>query len=198
MGFRILFTLGGGRQGDGMEKTMWLEADYISQLFLSVVAQLCQTLSNPVDCSTPGITVLHCLLEFAQLRSVELIKPSNHLILCCPLLLPSLFPNIRVFSSESALYIRWPKYWSFSISPSNGYSGLISFRIDWVDLIAIQGILKSLLEHHSLKASIHRCAAFFMVQISHPNMTTRKTITLTLCTFVNKVISLLFNTLSFS
>ena len=158
-----------------------------------------QSLCNPMDCSTPGITVLHCLLEFAQLRSVELIKPSNHLILCCPLLLlPSLFPNIRVFSSESALYIRWPKYWSFSISPSNGYSGLTSFRIDWVDLIAIQGILKSLLENHSLKASIHRCTAFFMVQISHLNMTTRKTITLTLCTFVNKVMSLLFNTLSFS
>ena len=152
-----------------------------------------------MDCSTPGLPVLHSLLEFAQLMSIELIKPSNHLILCCPpLLLTSVFPIIRVFSSESALCIRWPKYWSFSfsISPSSGYSGLISFRIDWVDLIAVQEILKSLLEHHSLKASIHWCAAFFMVQISHPDMTTRKTITLTVCTFVNKVMSLLFNILS--
>ena len=182
-----------------MGKNTWLEADYISHLFLSVVAQLCQTLCNPMDCSMPGLPVLHSLREFAQLMSIELIKPSNHLILCCLLLLlTTVFPIIRVFPSESALCIRWPKHWSFSfsISPSNGYSGLISFRIGWVDLIAIQEILKSLLEHHSLKASIHWCAAFFMVQISHPNMTTRKTITLTVCTFVNKVMSLLFNTLS--
>ena len=116
--------------------------------------------------------------------------PSNHFILCCPLLLlPSLFPSIRVFSNESVLHIRWPKYWSFSfnISPSNEYSGLISFRIDWLDLLAVQGTLKSL-QHHSSKASILRCSAFFIVQFSHPYMTTGKTIALTRWTFVGKVI----------
>ena len=123
--------------------------------------------------------------------------PSNHLILCHPILiLLSIFPSIKVFSSESALCIRWPKYWSFSfrISPSNEYSRLISFRIDWVDLLAVQGTLKSLLQHHSSKASILLHSAFFMVQFSHPYMTTGKTITLTIRTFVGKVMSLLFNT----
>ena len=121
--------------------------------------------------------------------------PSNHLILCHPLLLlPSIFPSIRVFSNESALCIRWSKYWSFSfnISPSNEYSGLISFRMDWLDLLAVQGALRSLLQHHSSKASILRCSAFFIVQLSHPYMTTGKTIALTRWTFVNKVISLPF------
>ena len=123
--------------------------------------------------------------------------PSNHLILCCPfLLLPSIFPSIRVFSSESTLHIRWPKYWSFSISPSNEYSGLISFRIYWFDLLAVQGTLKSLLRHHSSKASILWCSAFFIVQLSHPYMTTGKTIALTRWIFVGKVMSLLFNMLS--
>ena len=124
--------------------------------------------------------------------------PSNYLILCHPLLLPSVFPSISVFSNESALYIRWPKYWSFSfsISPSNEYSGLISFRMDWLDLLAVQGTLKSLLQHHSSKASILQCSAFFMVQLSHPYMTTGKTIALTIWTFVSKVMSLLFNKLS--
>ena len=125
--------------------------------------------------------------------------PSNHLILCCPLLrLPSIFPSIRVFSSESALHIRWPKDWSFSfsISPSNEYSGLISFRMDWLDLLAIQGTLKSLLQHHSSKASILRRSAFFIVQLSHPYMNTRKNIALTRRTFVGKAMSLLFNILS--
>ena len=123
--------------------------------------------------------------------------PSNHLILCCLLLLPpSIFPSIRVFSNESVLHIRWPKYRSFSVSPSNEYSGLISFRIDWLDLLAVQGTLKSLLQHHSSKASILWCSAFFMVQLSHPYMTTRKTIALTRWTFIGKVMSLLFNTLS--
>ena len=124
--------------------------------------------------------------------------PSNHLILCCPLLLlPSIFPSIRVFSNESALCIRWPKYWSFSfsISPSNEYSGLISFRMDWLDLLAVQGTLKSLLQHHSSKASILQCLAFFIVQLSHPYMTTGKTIALTRQTFVGKVMSLHFNML---
>ena len=125
--------------------------------------------------------------------------PSNHLILCCPLLLlPPIFPSVRVFSKESLLRIRWPKYWSFSfsISPSNEYSGLISFRIDWLDLHALQGTLKSLLQHHSPKASILWCSAFFIVQLSHPYMTTGKTIALARQTFVGKVMSLLFSMLS--
>ena len=125
--------------------------------------------------------------------------PSNHLILCCPLLLPpSIFPSIMVFSNESFLRIRWPNYWSFSfsVSPSNEYSGMISFRIDSFDLLAVQGTLKSLLQHHSSKASILRVSAFFIVQLSHPHMTTGKTIALTRQTFVGKVMSLLFNVLS--
>ena len=125
--------------------------------------------------------------------------PFNHLILYCPLLLlPSIFPSIRVFSNESALCIRWPKYWSFSfnISSSNEYSGLISFRMDWLDLFAVQGTLKSLLQNHNSKASILQCSAFFIVQLSHPYMTTGKSIALTRLTFVAKVMSLLFNMLS--
>ena len=131
--------------------------------------------------------------------SIELVVPSNHLILCCPLLLPPIiFPSIWVFSSESVLPIRWPKYWnfSFSISPSNEYSGLISFRIDWFDLLALQGTLKSLLQHHSSKASILLLSAFLMVQLSHPYMTTGEIIALTRWTFVGQVMSLLFNMLS--
>uniref|UniRef100_A0AC11EUW0 Uncharacterized protein n=1 Tax=Ovis aries TaxID=9940 RepID=A0AC11EUW0_SHEEP len=131
--------------------------------------------------------------------SIESVMPSNHLILCCPLLfLPSIFPSIGVFSNESALRIRWPKYWSFSfsISPSSEYSGLITFRMDWLDLPAVQGTLKSLLQHHSSKASILQCSAFFIVQLSHPYMTTGKTIALTRWTFADKVMSLLFSTLS--
>ena len=127
----------------------------------------------------------------------ELVMPSNYLILCCPLLLLlSIFPSIRVFSNESARRMRWPKYWSFSfnISPSNEHSGLVSFRMDWLDLLAVQGTLKSLLQHHSSKASILRCSAFFIVQLSHPYMTTEKTIALTRRTFVGKGMSLLFNT----
>ena len=130
---------------------------------------------------------------------IESVMPSNHLILCRPLLLPpSVFPSIRVFSNESALHIRWPNYWSFSfsISPSNEYSGLISFRMDWLDLLVDQGTLKSLLQHHSSKASILWCPAFFIVQLSHPYMTTGKTIALTRWTFVGKVMCLLFNMLS--
>ena len=131
-----------------------------------------------------------CSLE-GKLLSIELVMPSNHLILCHPLLLlPSVFPSIRVFSNESVLCITWPKYWSFhfSISSSSEYSGLISFRIDWLDLLAVQGTLKSLLQHHSSKASILWCSAFFIVQLSHPYMTTRKNIALTRRTFVGKVI----------
>ena len=131
--------------------------------------------------------------------SIESVMPSNHLILCRPfLLLPSIFPSIRVFSNESALHIRWPKYWSFSfnISPSNEHPRLISFRMDWLDLLAVQGTLKSLLQHHSSKASILRCSAFFIVQLSHPSMTTGKTIALTRQTFVGKIMTLLLNMLS--
>ena len=131
-----------------------------------------------------------------KLTPIELVMPSNHLILCHPLLLlPSIFPIIRVFSNESVLRIRWPKYWSFSfsISPSSEHSGLISFRMDWLDFLAVQGTLKSLLRHHSSKASILRHSAFFTVQLSHPHMTTGKNIALTRWTFVDKVMSLVFN-----
>ena len=134
-----------------------------------------------------------------KLMSIEPVMPSNHLILCRPLLLPpSIFPSIRVFLNESVLCIRWPKYWSFSftISPSNEYSGLISFRMDWLDLLAVQGTLKSFLQHHSSKASSHRNLAFFIVQLSHPYRTTGKTIALTRWTFVGKVMSLVFYMLS--
>ena len=134
-----------------------------------------------------------------KLMFIESVMPSNHLVLCCPLLpLPSIFPNIRVFSNESVLLIRRPKYWSFSfsISPSSEYSGLISFRIDWFDLLVVQGTLKNLLQHHSSKALILWCSAFFIAQFSHPYMTTGKTIALTRWTFVGQVTSLLFNMLS--
>ena len=134
-----------------------------------------------------------------KLMSIKPVMPSNHLILCHPcLLLPSIFPSIRILSSESTLHIRWPKYWSFSssISPSNKYSGLISYRIYWFDLLAVQGIPKSLLQHHSWKASVLWHSAFFMVQLSHPHMTTGKTIALTRRTLVGKVMSLLLNMLS--
>ena len=134
-----------------------------------------------------------------KLMSIESVMPSNHLILCRPLLLlPSIFPSIRVFSNESDLRIRWPKYWSFSfnITPSNEHPGLISFRMDWLDHLAVQGTLKSLLQHHSSKASILQCSAFFIVQLSHAYMTIGKTIALTRRTFVGKVMSLLFNMLS--
>ena len=144
--------------------------------------------------ASQSLTISQSLPKF---MSNELMVQSNHLILCHPLfLLPSIFPSIRVFSSESALCIRWPKYWSFSISPSSEYSGLISFRIDWFDPFAVQGSLKRLLQHNSLKASILRCSAFFMVQLSQLYVNTKKIIGLTIWTFVSKVMSLFFNTLS--
>ena len=151
-----------------------------------------------MNCSTPGLPVHHQLPESTQIQSIDSVMPSNHLILCRPLLLPSIFPSIRVFSDESALRIRWPKYWSFSfnISPSNEHPGLICFRMDWLDLLAVQGTLKSLLQHHSSKAAILLCSAFFIVQLSHPYITTGKTIALTRRTFVDKVMSLLLNMLS--
>ena len=165
----------------------------------SLVTKLCPTLCNPMDCNRPGFPALHHLLEFAQTHVHCFSDASNHLVLCHPfLLLPSIFPSIRVFSNESVLRIRWPKYWTFgfSISPSNEYLGLISFRTDWFDFLAVQGTLKSLLQHCSSKQSILQHSAFFMIQPSHPYMTTGKTIALTRQTFVGKVISLLFNTLS--
>ena len=151
-----------------------------------------------MDCNTPGFPVQHHSLSLLKLTSIELVMASNYLILCRPLPLPpSIFPSIRVFSSESVLHIKWPKHWSFSFnSPSNEYSELISFRIDWFDLLAVQGTLKSLLQHHSSKASIFRCAAFFMVQLSHLYTTTGKIIALPIWIFVGKVMSLLFNILS--
>ena len=142
----------------------------------------------------PGFPIHHQLLEFAQFMSTELVMPSSHLILFHTLLLTSIFLSIRLFSNESVLHIRWPNDWSFSfsISPSNEYSGLISFRMDWLDLLAVQGTFKSLLQHHSSKALILWCSAFFIVQLSHSYMTTRKTIALTRWTFVGKVLSLSF------
>ena len=154
---------------------------------------------DPMGCSMPGFPVLHYLFTISwslfKLMSIVSVMPSNHLILCCPLfLLPSIFPSIRVFSNESALHIRWAKYWSFSfnISPFNEHPRLISFRMDWLDLLVVQGTLKNLLQHHSSKASIPLCSAFFIVQLSHPYMTTGKTIALTRWTFVGKVMSLGF------
>ena len=155
-------------------------------------------LCNPMDCSTPGLPVHHQLLEFTQTHVPESVMPSNHFILCCPLLLLlSIFPSIRVFSNESALPIRWSKYWSFSfnISLSSERPGLISFRMDWLDLLAVQGTVKSLLQQHSSKPSILWCSAFLIVQFSHPYMTMGKTIALTRWTFVGNVMALLFNML---
>ena len=163
-----------------------------------------QSLSRVRLFATPWIAACQASLSITnswsslKLMSIESVMPSNHLILCRPLLLlPSVFPSIRVFSNESALYIRWPKYWSFifSISPSKEHPGLI-FRMDRLDLLAVQGTLKSLLQHHSSKASMHQLSAFFIVQLSHPYLTTGKTIALTRRTFVGKVMSLLFNMLS--
>ena len=152
-----------------------------------------------MDCSMPGLPVHHNSWSLLRLMSIESVMPSNHLLLCCPLLLPpSVFPSIRVFSNESVLFIKWPKYWSFSfsISPSNEYSGLISFRVDWLDLLVVQGTFKSLLQHHRSEALILWCSAFFRVQLSHLYITTEKTIALTRWTFVGKVMCLLYNMLS--
>ena len=159
----------------------------------SSATQLCPTLCNSVDCDTPGFTVHHHLPELAQIYFIQ-VGGVIHLVLCHPvLLLPLIFPSNRVFSNESALGIRWPKYWSFSfsISPSNEYSGLISLRIDWFDLLAVQRTLKSLLQHHSSRSSILLRSAFFMVQLSHAYMITGKTIALTRRAIVGKVTSLL-------
>ena len=165
----------------------------------SSVAQLSPTPYDPMNHSTPGLPIHHQLPELTQTHVIKLVMASSHLILYSPLLLlPPISPSIRVFSNESTLRIRWPKYWSFSlsISPSNEHPGLISFRMDWLDLRAVQRTLKSLLQHHSSKASILQRSAFFTVQFSHPYMTTGKTIALTRWTFIGKVMSLLLNMLS--
>ena len=169
---------------------------YVSVQFSRSVVSDSATPRNAVCQASLSITNSWNLLK---LTSIESVMPCNHFILCHPLLLPpSIFPSIRIFSNESVLPISWPKYWSFSfnISPSNEYSGLISFRMDWLNLFAVQGILKSLLQHHSSKASILWCSAFFIIQLSHPYIMTEKTIALTGRTFVSKVMSLLFNKLS--
>ena len=165
----------------------------------SSVASRVQLFATPWTAGRQAFLSITNSRSLLKLMSIESVMPSNHLILCRPLLFPpSIFPSIRGFSNESTLHIRWPKYWSFNfnISPSNEYSGLISFRMDWLDLLAVQGTLKSLLQHHSSKASILQRSAFFIVQLSHPYMTTGKTIALTRQTFVGKVMSLLFNMLS--
>ena len=170
---------------------MELLCRHFKMYLFSSVAQLFLTLCNPMDCSVPGSSVCHCLPEFIQIHVHwvgDAIQPSHPL--SSPSL-PAFCLSHQGFSSESALRIRWPKYWSFSfsISPSNEYSGLISFRMDWLDLLAVQGTLKGLLKHHSSKASILWCSAFFMVQLLHPYMTTGKTIALNIQTFVGKVMS---------
>ena len=176
----------------------------LGNLVHSCLLLLLQFLSRVWLFVTPWTAAHQASLSFTnswsllKLMSIELVRPSNYLVLCHPLLLPSIFPCIRVFSNESDLHVRWPKYWSFSfnISPSNEYSGLISFRMGWFDLLAVQGTLKSLLQHHSSKASIIWHSAFFMVQLSHSNMTNEKTIALTMQTFISNVMCLLFNMLS--
>ena len=170
--------------------------DSFSSIQFSSVTQSCTTLCNPMNRSTPGLPVHHHLPEFTQThvhRVSDAIQPSHPLLLPPPIL-----PSIRVFSNESTLRMRWSKYWSFSFSiiSSKEIPGLISFRMDWFGLLAVQGTLKSLLQHHSSKASILQCSAFFIIQLSHPYMTTRKTIALTRWTLVGKVMSLLFNTIS--
>ena len=170
-----------------------------SSVQFSSVAQSCLTLCDPMNRSTPGLPAITNSQSSLKLMSIESVMPSSHLILCCPLfLLPLIPPSITVFSNESTLHVRWPKYWSFSFSiiPSKVIPGLISFRMDWLDLLAVQGTLKSLLQHHSSKTSTLWCSAFLMVQLSYPYMTTGKTIALTRRTFVGKVMSLLFNMLS--
>ena len=195
------FTVWATREGkDKGNKLPCFPLTSVSETFFSSV----QSLSRVQLFATPWTAAHQVSLSITNSQSllkcmsIETVMPSNCLILCHPLLLPSIFPNIRIFSNESDFHIRWPNYWSFSfsISLSNEYSGLISFRMDWLDLLAVQGTLKSLLQHHSSKASILRRSAFFTVQLSHPYMTTGKTIALTRCTFVGKVMSLLFNLLS--
>ena len=175
-----------------------MEYIFNSSVQFSSVSQSCLTLCDPINHSMPGLPVITNSQSPSKSMSIESVMPSNHLILCRPLLLPSIFPSIKVFPNESALCIRWQKYWSFSfnISPTKEHPGLISFGMEWLDLLAVQGTLKSLFQHLSSKASILRHSVFFIVQLSHPSVTTGKTIALTRWTFVGKLIYLLFNILS--
>ena len=178
---------------------MWIDkVQRASVQSVNSVAQSCPTICDSMNFSTPGLLSITNSQSLPKLMSIELVMPSSHFIFYCPLLLPPIPPRIRVFSNESTLHMRWPKYWSFSfsISPSSEHPGVISFRMDWLDLGVVQGTLKSLPQHHSSKASILRHSAFFTVQLSHPYMTTGKTIALTRQTFVGKVTPLLFNMLS--
>ena len=172
---------------------------YVYSVQFSSVSQV-RLFATPWTAARQASLSINNSWSLHKLMSIKSVMPSGHLILCCPLLLlPSILPSIRVFSKDSVLHIRWPKYYwsfSFSISPSNEYSGLISLRTDWFDLLALQGTLKSLLQHHTSKASILLCSVFFVVQLSHPYMTTGKTMALTRWMFVGKVMSLLFNRLS--
>ena len=187
-----------------MDRRAWWATDFKTVNHYIVQFNSVQLLSHVQLFVTPWAAARQASLSITnsqslpKLMSIELVMPPNHLILCCPLLPPLIFPSIRVFSNESVLCIRWPKYWNFSfnISSSNERSGLISFRMDWLDLLAVQGSLKSLLQHHSSKVSILWCSAFFIIQLSHPYMTIGKAIALTRQTFVGKMLSLLFNTLS--
>ena len=181
------------------EKRGWTRKRIQFWIFRCSAAHLCLTLCDPMDCRTPGFCPSPTPRILLKLMSIGSVMPSNHLVFCHPLLLlSSVFPSIRVFSNQSVLCIRWAKYWSFSfsISPSNEYSGLISFGMDWFDLLSVQGTLKSLLQHHSSKASILQHSAFLMVHLSHPYLTTGKTIALTIWTSVSNIMSLLFSMLS--
>ena len=180
-----------------MITNIWMPCNFHlwQNIQFSLVAQSCPTLCNLMDCSMPGFPMLHSLPDLLKFMSIESVMPSNHIILCRPLLLPpSIFLSIRVLSNESALHIRWPKYWSFSfnISPSNKHSGLISFRVDWFDLLAVQG-LSRVFSNTTVQTHQFFCAAFFIVQLSHPSMTTAKTIALTRWTLVGKIMPLLLN-----
>ena len=180
---------------------LWVDGLYLLEFPNSVQfsCSVMSTLCNPMNCRNQASLSITNSRSSHKLMSIESVMPSSHLILCCPLLLqPPIPPSTRVFSNESTLCMRWPKYWSFSfsISPSKEHPGLISFRMDWLDFLAVQGTLKSLLQHHNSKASILQHSAFFTVQLSHPDTTTGKTIALTRRTFVGKVMSLLLNMLS--
>ena len=196
--FEIIFNLQNVAKIVQLTYTLYSSYPNVSVQF-SLVAQSCPTLCDHRTAARQASLSITNSRSLLKLMSIKSVMPSNHLILCRPLLLLlSVFPSTRVFSNESVLRIRWPKYWgySFNNSPSNEYLGLISFRMDWLDLLAVQGTLKTLIQHHSSKASILRCSAFFIVQRSHPYMTTGKTIALTRRTLVGKVMSLLLNMLS--
>ena len=189
----LIESLYGKKKGGRQRTSSSVKWDQVISVQFCSVPQSCPTLCDPWTAARQTSLSITSSQSLVKLMSIQSVMPSNHLILCCPLLLPpSIFPSIRVFSNKLVLHITWPKYWSFSFSPSNEYSGLISFRINWLDLLAVQGTLKSLLHYHRSKASVLWCSAFFIAQLSHPYMTIRKTVALTRQTFVGKVMSLLF------